>query len=204
MAGNNSIQFLRSNTETIDHTETILLPGQPLFNQDENRLKIGNGFGTNDTPYLNIKYEDIIDPPCNKVYRILCSGTAGMNGGWWPFNVNFLLELPSSIQAHLITRQNLKKLIGNRRLVATGSFNINYAPLDSSSDYAALSPRMVYGISTQFVSGPYIEAMCIKLRKNATHGYLYPSPDGFTFSVEDERHTTTFTVTDLGDVLGSL
>lgn len=38
-----AIQFLRGNKSTLDASQQIFLPGQPIYEQDSGQLKIGNG-----------------------------------------------------------------------------------------------------------------------------------------------------------------
>ena len=48
MAGNQSIQFLRGTRNAIANSTEKLLPGQPLYNVDDNYLTIGGGGDAND------------------------------------------------------------------------------------------------------------------------------------------------------------
>ena len=43
MAGNNSIQILRANSQTIANSSETLLDGQLLYNTDKNYLTCGGG-----------------------------------------------------------------------------------------------------------------------------------------------------------------
>lgn len=38
-----AIQFLRGNASTLNSSQQVFLPGQPIFEQDTGKLKIGNG-----------------------------------------------------------------------------------------------------------------------------------------------------------------
>lgn len=94
-----AIQFLRGNASTLNSSQQVFLPGQPIFEQDTGKLKIGNGSDV----YSALSY--------------IGESGSGSSSSWNVVGNPNLDNTPAYIQLS----SNCRLYLGNTQIVTAGS-----------------------------------------------------------------------------------
>lgn len=110
-----AIQFLRGNKSTLEASQQIFLPGQPIYEQDSGQLKIGNGSDI----YSALKY---VGASSSGGSDIVVHGVV-TSDYWWRYDEVYF-DLANNLRVSILHTQRVDE--SGTRDTGTDEYKINF------------------------------------------------------------------------------
>lgn len=147
-----AIQFLRGNRSTLDASQQIFLPGQPIYEQDSGQLKIGNGSDI----YSVLKY---VGASSSAAFSdpITVENSVSGNNTWRYLDVGSTRLVIGSYNCINVTGFNLYSERGDYQLYFQNSSSFaptwNVTSFKSNVEVISVSARSNYSQVCLFIAG---------------------------------------------------
>lgn len=147
-----AIQFLRGNKSTLDASQQIFLPGQPIYEQDSGQLKIGNGSDI----YSALKY---VGASSSAAFSdpITVENSVSGNNTWRYLDVGSTRLVIGSYNCINVTGFNLYSERGDYQLYFQNSSSFaptwNVTSFKSNVEVISVSARSNYSQVCLFIAG---------------------------------------------------